>query len=58
MNRSLLLSIMRAVEDYDDYFFHKRNVANKLRLRCLQKVTVAFPMLCNGVPVDNTYEYI
>jgi hypothetical protein len=36
----------------------KRNVAHKLRLSYLQKVTVTFRMLCNGVAADTTDEYV
>jgi hypothetical protein len=45
---------MHAVENHDDYFMQKRNTAHKLGLSCLQKVTTAFRMLCNGVAVDTT----
>jgi uncharacterized protein (UPF0303 family) len=49
---------MRAVEDHDDYFEQKKNAANKLGLSCLQKVTAAFRMLCNGVAADSIDEYV
>jgi hypothetical protein len=58
MSRPLFLCIMHAVENHDDYFVQKRNAAHKLRLSCLQKVTVAFRMLCNGVAADTTGEYV
>jgi hypothetical protein len=50
--------IMHAVENHDDYFVQKRNAAHKLILSCLQKVTAAFHMLCNGVAVDTTDAYV
>jgi hypothetical protein len=49
---------MHTVEDHDDYFVQKRNATNKFRLSYLQKVTVAFHMLCNGVAADITYKYV
>jgi hypothetical protein len=58
MSQPLFLRIVHVVEDIDDYFMQKRNATNKLRLSCLQKVTTAFRMLCSGVAVDTTDEYI
>jgi hypothetical protein len=39
MSRPLFLCIMGVVEDHDDYFIHKRNAANKLRLSFYNLVT-------------------
>jgi hypothetical protein len=58
MSRPLFLRIMHAVENHNDYFMQKRNAAYKLGLSCLQKITVAFYMLCNGVAADITVEYV
>jgi hypothetical protein len=58
MSRPLFLHIMHAVENHDDYFMQKRNAAHKLGLSCLQKITAAFHMLCNGVAADITCEYV
>ena len=58
MSRDLFLRIMHAVEDHDDYFVQKRNVANTPRLSCFQKVTAIFRMLTCGVPADATDEYV
>jgi hypothetical protein len=58
MGRPLFLHIMNAVEKHDNYFMQKRNVAHKLGLSCLQKITAAFHMLCNGVATDTTDEYV
>jgi hypothetical protein len=58
MSRPLFLRIMHAVENHDDYFMQKRNAAHKLRLNCLQKVTITFRILYNGVAADTTDEYI
>jgi hypothetical protein len=58
ISRPLLVCIIHVVENHDDYFVQKRNAAYKLRLSCLQKITVAFCMLCNGVATNITDEYV
>jgi hypothetical protein len=58
MSRPLFLRIMNVVENHDDYFVQKRNVAHKLGLSCLQKLTVTFRMLCNRVVANTTDEYV
>jgi hypothetical protein len=45
MHRSLFIRIMNVVEQNDDYFKQKRNVAQQQGLSCLQKVTAVFRML-------------
>ena len=42
MKRPLYLRIVQAVEEQDPWFKQRRNVAGKLGLSSLQKVTVAF----------------
>ena len=58
MRRPVFLLIMKAVEEHDDYFVQKRNVAGVLVLSCLHKVVAAFRMLAYGVPADALDEYI
>jgi hypothetical protein len=58
MSRPLFLRIMHAVENHDDYFVQKRNVAHKLGLSCIHKVTTTFRTLCNGVAAYTTDEYV
>jgi hypothetical protein len=58
MSRPLFLRIMHAVENHDAYFVQKKNAAHKLGLSCLEKVTTAFRMLCNGVAADITDEFV
>jgi hypothetical protein len=36
----------------------EKNAAHKLGLSCLEKVTTAFRMLCNGVAADITDEFV
>jgi hypothetical protein len=49
---------MNVVEEHDDYFIQKRNATGTLGLSCLQKVTVAFRTIANGVAADATDEYM
>ncbi|GAB2297867.1 hypothetical protein Dimus_038496 [Dionaea muscipula] len=58
MNRSLFFHIHSALIEYDLYFVEKRNVAGRLGLSSLQKMTVALRMLAYGVSVDHVDEYV
>jgi len=58
MWRHVFVRIMNVVEEYDDYFVQKRNVAATLGLSCLQKVVAAFRMLAYGVAADAMDDYI
>ena len=58
MSRNLFLRIMNAVEEHDEYFIQKRNVANVLGLSCFQNVTAAMRMLSYGMAADMTDEYV
>jgi hypothetical protein len=49
---------MNDVEEHDDYFIQKRNVAGTLGLSCLQKVAAAFRMIPYGVAADATDDYV
>ena len=58
MNRSPFLRIHSAVEAYEPYFIQKRNVARRLGLSSLQKMTVTIKMLAYGVIGDLMDEYV
>ena len=58
MKRHLFMCIMNAIEEHDEYFVQKRNVAGTLGLSCLQKVVTAFRLLAYGVAADALDEYI
>jgi hypothetical protein len=58
MRRHVFVRIMNVVEEHDDYFIHKRNVASTLGLSCLKKVAATFQMIANGVAADATDEYV
>uniref|UniRef100_A0A2N9IKV7 DDE Tnp4 domain-containing protein n=1 Tax=Fagus sylvatica TaxID=28930 RepID=A0A2N9IKV7_FAGSY len=49
MNHSLFLRIHSAVEAHESYFIQKRDVARRLGLSSLQKMTVTIRMLAYGV---------
>jgi hypothetical protein len=49
---------MTAVEEHDDYFVQKRNVAGTLVLSYLQKVVAAFRMIAYGVAADAIDDYV
>jgi hypothetical protein len=49
---------MNVVEEQDDYFDQKRNVAGVLGLSCLQKVVAAFKMIAYGVPAYAMDDYV
>lgn len=55
---SLFLRIVQAVEVHSNYFLQKRDRARRLELSHLQKIIVAFIMLCYSVSVDFTHDYI
>ncbi|XP_058222952.1 uncharacterized protein LOC131332670 [Rhododendron vialii] len=52
MSRSLFLRIQAAIEAHDPYFVQTRNVARKLGLSSLQKMTTAIRILAYGVSAD------
>ena len=54
----MFVRIMNVVEEHDDYFVQKRNIAGTLGLSCLQKVVAAFRMIAYGVAVDATDDYV
>ncbi|KAG5549109.1 hypothetical protein RHGRI_014472 [Rhododendron griersonianum] len=58
MSHSLFLRIHNAVKAHEPYFIEKRNVAGKLGLSSLQKMTIAFRMLAYGAPADFVDEYV
>ena len=58
MSRSLFLRIKFNLEEKDEYFVKKRNVARVLDLSSLQKMTAALRMLAYGVAADFTDEYV
>jgi hypothetical protein len=58
MRHSLFVRIWKAVEQHDEYFVQKRNVAAILGLSSLQKVTAALRMLSYGVAADIFDEYV
>jgi hypothetical protein len=51
MRHSLYLRISQAVEEHDNYFVQRRNVAGALGFSCLQKVTAAYRQLAYVVPI-------
>ncbi|KAL0015020.1 hypothetical protein SO802_002089 [Lithocarpus litseifolius] len=56
MSRSLFLHIKSNLEEKDEYFVQKRNVAGVLGLSSLQKMTAALRTLAYGVAADFTDE--
>jgi hypothetical protein len=58
MNHSLFLRIHSAVEAHEPYFIQKRDVARRLGLSSLQKMTVTIRMLAYGVTGDLMDEYV
>jgi hypothetical protein len=58
MRRSFFVRIAQAVEEYDNYFVQRRNVAGALNFSCLQKVTAAYRQLAYAVPADYIDEYV
>ena len=58
MRRSLFLRILSKLEAHEPYFTQKRNVAKKLGLSPLQKMTVALRMLAYGVAANFMDEYV
>ena len=58
MRRSLFVRIQSAVEGHDDYFFQKRDNAQRLGLSSLQKITTALRMLAYGVTTNFMDEYV
>jgi hypothetical protein len=58
MRHSLYLRIAEAVEEHDNYFVQRRNVAGALGFSCLQKVTAAYRQLAYVVPADYVDEYV
>ena len=58
MSRSLFLCTKSNLEEKDEYFVQKRNVAGVLGLSSLQKMTTALRMLAYGVVADFTDEYV
>ena len=58
MGRTLFLRILQAVEQHDEYFVQKRNVASILGLSSLQKITTTFRMLAYGVAADAMDDYV
>ncbi|XP_020266242.1 uncharacterized protein LOC109841706 [Asparagus officinalis] len=58
MKQALFMRIHDVVVAYDTYFVQKRNVAGRLGLSSLQKVTVAFRQLAYGILADYVDEYV
>jgi hypothetical protein len=58
MCRDLFIRIHDAIIAHDTYFIQKINVAGRLGLSSLQKMTVAIRMLAFGVTTDLVDEYI
>ena len=58
MSRSFFLCTKSNLEEKDEYFVQKRNVAGVLGLSSLQKMTTALRMLAYGVVADFTDEYV
>ncbi len=58
MNHSLFLRIHSAVEAHESYFIKKRDVARRLGLSSLQKMTFTIRMLAYGVIGDLMDEYV
>ena len=58
MRRSLFLRILSKLEAHEPYFTQKRNVAKKLGLSPLQKMTAALRMLAYGVSANFMNEYV
>ena len=58
MGRTLFLRILQAIEQHDEYFVQKRNVASILGLSSLQKITTTFRMLAYGVAADAMDDYV
>ena len=58
MRRSIFLRILSKVEAYKPYFTQKRNVAKKLGLSPLQKMTAALRMLAYEVAADFMDKYV
>jgi hypothetical protein len=58
MRCSLYLRIAHAVEEHDNYFVQRRNVAGALGFSCIQKVTAASRQLAYAVPTDYVDEYV
>ena len=51
MSRSLFLRIQSKVETHEPYFIQKRDIAQRLGLSSLQKITAAFRTLAYVVTV-------
>jgi hypothetical protein len=58
MRRHVFVCIMNAIEEHDNYFIEKMNVAGMLGVSCLQKVVATFPMITYGVPADAIDDYV
>ncbi|XP_020257709.1 uncharacterized protein LOC109834180 [Asparagus officinalis] len=58
MHRPLFLHILSALETHDSYFVQKRDVAGKIGLSSLQKVTAAMRMFAYGVSADSVDDYV
>nr|XP_023897898.1 uncharacterized protein LOC112009792 [Quercus suber] len=58
ISRSLFLRIKSNLEEKDEYFVQKRNVAGVLGLSSLQKMIAALRMLAYGVAADFIDEYV
>ena len=58
MNHSLFLRIHSAIEAHEPYFIQKRDVARRLGLSSLQKMTVTIRMLAYRVIGDLMDEYV
>lgn len=58
MSRSLLVRIVDAVKEHDDYFVQRRDATGRTGLSPLQKVTSAIHVLTRGLLPDANDEYV
>ena len=58
LSRPLFLRILRTLQQYNNYFVQRRNVANTIGLSGEQKMTVALRMLAYGMSADSIDEYV
>ena len=58
LSRPLFLRILHTLQQHNDYFVQRRNVANTVGLSGEQKMTAALRMLAYGMSADSIDEYV
>ncbi|XP_038707296.1 uncharacterized protein LOC120002608 [Tripterygium wilfordii] len=58
MNRALFLRIRSTIEMHETYFQQRRDVADRLGLSSLRKITASLRILASGVIVDFMDKYV